>query len=311
LLQWLDGGCFGAPPRAVVARWPVVGEWWIYGLDIDQHEALRRLGIRFADWVQGWEPKPRCPGAILVIDEASMLGAKLLALARAVYDTVVLVGDRRQLAPVNDAPALHVLAPEHVAALTTVHQQAWQSPVLDIAERAWQTGRLVAPTGHYGPADAAQGTPLVVWRNETRKRYTREIRAALGLPSARIARGEPVVCRSKRPADRARGLHNNSAWTVVDTDGKRAELLDPNGETVQVARIAMEEFGSAAGTPFRFGYALTAHAAQGGEWPHVVVDAKDAAAHAAARLPDEARRWAYTAATRAAQSLRLVAGVEY
>lgn len=309
LLKWLEDGCRHDPPHAVVVRWPTVLGWRDRGAPCDSREALHWLGIRFGDWVERWAPKPRQPGTILIVDEASMLGAKLLAPAREVYDTVVLVGDRRQLPPVKDAPTLHVLPSDCVAKLSAVHRQAQHSPVLEIAERAWQTRQLIAPAGRYGPSDAAHGVPVLVWRNATRERYTREIRAALGLPPGRVAPGEPVICRSTFSADRARGLTNNSAWTVVRTDGTGVELVDARGERVSVERVAMEELSAAGGTPFRFGYALTVHTAQGGEWPTVAVDAEDARACATARPRAEARRWAYTAATRAARSVVLVSGV--
>jgi exodeoxyribonuclease-5 len=309
LLTWLDDGAFYAPPPAVEAQWPAVRAWLSDGVPRDAREALHRLGIRFGDWVERWAPKPRQPGAILIVDEASMLGAQLLASAREVYDTVVLVGDRRQLPPVKDAPTLHALPSDRVATLSTVHRHARQSAVYEIAERAWQTGQLVAPAAVYRPDDAMRGGPVLVWRNATRERYTRAIRAALGLPPGRVVPGEPLVCRSTFPGDRARGLTNNSAWTVVATDGVGAELEGANGERVRVERIALEEFGAAAGTPFRFGYALTVHTAQGGEWPTVAVDAEDARARAAGFQKSEARHWAYTAATRAAQSIVLVEGV--
>ena len=58
---------------------------------------------------------------------------------------------------------------------------------------------------------------------------------------------------------------------------------------------------------FRFGYCLTAHTAQGGEWPTVYISTPDLFAHSK-RNPqegaeDDFRRWAYTAMTRAKQTL--------
>ena len=50
----------------------------------------------------------------------------------------------------------------------------------------------------------------------------------------------------------------------------------------------------------KYGYAITCHKAQGGEWPNVIVDFTGRTG-----LGDEALRWAYTAITRATTRLRI------
>jgi hypothetical protein len=60
--------------------------------------------------------------------------------------------------------------------------------------------------------------------------------------------------------------------------------------------------------PFRFGYCLTVHTAQGGEWPLVAISMADLMAYAGfcfrpGGIKEDLQRWAYTAITRAKQTL--------
>ena len=66
---------------------------------------------------------------------------------------------------------------------------------------------------------------------------------------------------------------------------------------------------------FRFGYALTAHTAQGGEWPTVYIDKQELYAYARTctkrNRQVEFQQWSYTAITRAKVTLALkLAGFE-
>jgi len=81
------------------------------------------------------QPGPPCaPGDLLIVDEASMVGKKL-------YDefmswvpegaTVLWVGDREQLPPVNGTWGPNLLEP--TAALTEVHRQARGNPIISYA----------------------------------------------------------------------------------------------------------------------------------------------------------------------------------
>jgi ATP-dependent exoDNAse (exonuclease V) alpha subunit len=51
----------------------------------------------------------------------------------------------------------------------------------------------------------------------------------------------------------------------------------------------------------RYGYAMTCHKAQGGEWQQVVTDLKSVS-----RDSEYGKRWLYTAVTRASESLLVV-----
>lgn len=79
---------------------------------------------------------------------------------------------------------------------------------------------------------------------------------------------------------------------------QRHPYLDPNSAAFEEA---MRDDPYYNALQVRFGYALTCHKAQGGEWQQVIVDPMGV------RLDSEqGKRWLYTAVTRASESLLLV-----
>jgi exodeoxyribonuclease V len=93
---------------------------------------LSSIGIHGRHHLMGFGPKPRSPG-VLIVDEASMVGSKLLPLCQQAFRQVILVGDPGQLAPVQDVPVLEAV--EGVE-LTEIHRQAENSGILRMAYHA-------------------------------------------------------------------------------------------------------------------------------------------------------------------------------
>ncbi|GGB82100.1 ATP-dependent endonuclease [Marinobacterium zhoushanense] len=79
---------------------------------------------------------------------------------------------------------------------------------------------------------------------------------------------------------------------------RRNPYVDPESAEFREL-LKTEPYGNAL--QVRFGYALTCHKAQGGEWGQVIVDSTDIRGSAEERL-----RWLYTAVTRASSSLLFV-----
>jgi len=282
-------------------------------------KALASLGINGKQYFDGFGAKQG--EGVLLIDEASMVGTELLALCLDAFPQVVLVGDPGQLPPVKDRSAL-----EDVLGFTLaeIHRQAADNPIITLAYEArtgtpnWQVlplmdGRIAQHLCVEDPA-VFLTAPLIVWRNETRLECTKGIRAALGYWHGKVEVGEPLVCRATSAADRAEGLVNNSLWRVVErhkTDERRVTLEEDGGEGRQVdVLLHLEDVDGddidPEAVPFRFGYCLTAHTAQGGEWPTVYLSKPDLLAHQAfcrKRQTDEHARWSYTAITRAKDTL--------
>jgi exodeoxyribonuclease V len=284
---------------------------------------LSSVGIHGRHHLIGFGPKPVGMG-ILIIDEASMVGREHLTLYQQAFRQIVLVGDPGQLPPVHDVAVLDTV--EGVQ-LSEIHRQAAESPLLQLAYRAregyafWRHGLAAyAPAAaEYTalPAHVFLEAPLITWRNATRLSCTRMIREALGYPSDRLVEGEPLVCRSTDSAARVDGFYNNALFRVAKTaahDAREVTLVDDLTGEERVAVIHLEELDGdnieLDAIPFRFGYCLTAHTAQGGEWPTVYLSGPDLRAYAGfcwhqERLDDLAR-WAYTAVTRAKEGLGLL-----
>ena len=282
-----------------------------------QHDAetiLAAVGINAADHIVGYEPNSGA-AAVAIIDEASMVGRELLDLCLEAFGQVVLIGDPGQLPPVNDEP---VLADIDGAELTEIHRQAAGSAIIRLAHQVRAggvltdrlTGGNVAAVRAPHPA-ALRQYPLIVWRNRTRLAATAAVRSALGHDEP--AAGEPLVCRSTDKAARAKGFYNNSLWRIITAHGRRLVLDQGDAPRCRTVTTHIEEIDGAEVPPgavvFRFGYALTAHTAQGSEWERVYIDLRDYRALRGMAYhtgqPELARRWAYTAVTRASRQLVL------
>lgn len=282
---------------------------------------LASVGIHGKDFFAGF--RPRLGEGVLLLDEASMVGTAMLALCQRAFTQVCLIGDPGQLPPVKDTAQL---ASVDGYTLTEIHRQAADSPIIQLAHRArngeavWQErlSKLGDEAGDIlecASADASVflTSPLIVWRNSTRLDCTKAIRTMLGYPATSLAVGEPLVCRSTDREDRALGLYNNGLFvvTAIDAGNPRAlTIKDALGEEQDVLAHLEELDGTSVdpkAVPFRFGYALTAHTAQGGEWSTVYISLPDLKAYAAFAQrqgrQEEIAQWAYTAITRAKQTL--------
>lgn len=276
-------------------------------------KALASVGLQGKQYFDGFGPK--LGEGCLIIDEASMVGREQLDLCLQAFQQVVLVGDPGQLPPVND---VSVLAETEGFDLTELHRQAADSSIVQLAyaarrgEAFWKetfTGDVIADTGWLDP-HLLLTQPLLVWRNGTRIACTETIRAALGYPSRLLQPGEPLLCRATSPADREEGFYNNAQFRVVAVSGnnpRQVTLQADGAEETQDVYVHLEDWHGERvdpeAVPFRLGYCLTAHTAQGGEWPFVAISRPELVAYhdrcQRYRTMDEMAQWTYTAITRA------------
>jgi exodeoxyribonuclease-5 len=288
-----------------------------------RYKAARRLasiGIHGKDYFARFGPKQG--EGVLIIDEASMVGQKMLTICQQAFQQIILIGDPGQLPPVKDTA---MLATVEGVDLTEIHRQASDSPIIQLAYRArkgepfWvDQMRHLSDEGDVAPCHAAEASaflesPLIVWRNTTRIEATHAIRQALGYERIKLYPGEPLVCRSTSQEDRAEGFFNNGLFRIAEVDPDDSRLItveDPLGNTA-VCYAHLEEVDgdgiAPRSIPFRFGYCLTAHTAQGGEWPTVYISMPDLLKYAgmARRYgkAEEIAQWTYTAITRAKETL--------
>jgi exodeoxyribonuclease V len=193
---------------------------------------------------------------LVVVDECSMIGRELFArILSPAYDTRILfVGDPAQLPPVNDQQHSPTFtAVRHKAVLTEVVRQAAENPVIRISMRIREAIeasaritngdlRQICPDA---PSDAlfatggaitaynwalhdirdGRDTRILAWRNETVRRYNRDLHAAMYGEATPFAIGEAVVMNDGHDARADAGgdplkapkvpLFNSEELTVV------------------------------------------------------------------------------------------------
>jgi hypothetical protein len=269
------------------------------------YAAFRTLEITdIMSFVIGWKPKKKGSGGIILIDEASMFSEEHYDVLLEVYNKVVLVGDQNQLPPVKGEP-IFFNVPNRVT-LETVHRQTLDSQPYRLASMILD-GQIPDMSGAI-PIDldlCREGIPVLVWRNATRERLVRQIRAKLGFGAGPPQPGEILICRNiaDKKEKEQHGFYNNSVWKVVRNLGGFICDLESEDGTIQYARkVFLEEFNTGhdgyGGLPFRFMLACTVHQAQGSEWPAVMIHKDDALAFLNFKF-NEAKPWIYTGVTRA------------
>lgn len=248
-----------------------------------------------------------------VIDEASMVARPLFDDLRSFGYPIVAVGDHGQLPPVGEDAGL-MRNPD--VRLETIHRNA--GPIARFAEHlrkgndaeAWRAdGEAVRLTtrGGVGTADLTAADQIVCAFNRTRVGLNRTLRRLLGRPAGDTpVTGDRVMClRNSREV----GVFNGQQGTVgrIDTRHREMEFVPSHGEPVVVSyhpdgwnaeKAPQIEPGQPPGRniPFDFAYAVTAHKFQGDEADRVIVYEERCQLW-------EHSRWAYTAASRAKESL--------
>ncbi|MCL5776791.1 AAA family ATPase [Limibaculum sp. FT325] len=277
--------------------------------------ALAAAGVRGSDFITGWKRRDE-PLDIALVDEASMIEPRQLQDLSEIFGLVILFGDPAQLAPVGERGAMvfDSLPPARRLALSRIHRQAEDSPILDLAhllgreglsfeafedavrEAATRDPRVViAPRAD---ADLMCESPMLVWRNKTRLRLIAAFRAAHGIAPDALAPGEPLICdglelplkrRKERIALEAHGLIKGAQAVYLGPGARpayqRVRIIGTGEPGVSVASIIQIEQPDGAepllvsaarmGAVFLHGAAVTIHKAQGSQWPRVQVFAPD------------------------------------
>ncbi len=275
---------------------------------------------------------------VVVVDESSMLGSRVKddMMAHMEANTCVLfVGDREQLAPVNDRWGPDFDNP--TAELTEIHRQAAESPIIQLAtairegkdwpdlgktKRVRRVSTKIAGAANWlaEARSAGASATLLTYTNSTRVQLNREVRRLLGrtLP---LEVGDTVVCTANCYGA---GVMNGEVATVVglgaydeerpstwiDVGLKIRPMTIPHlvGAEKKEWKDAIDEgYGSKRRTlQLDYGECLTVHRAQGSEWDHVGVVMDDMFLGMAGNgHAGHYKRLLYTAVTRAAKTLTL------
>jgi len=287
---------------------------------------------------EGWGGEPRfvldedsaaADAALIVIDEVSMVGEELARDLLSFGTPVLVLGDPAQLPPVKDAGFFTEREPDFM--LTEVHRQARDNPIIAMSMILREGGWL--KPGRYGdskvirPGDVDRDEVLaadqvIVGRNVTRRNCNARIRRLLGHEGSLPQRGERLICLRN---NRVNGLLNGQLWNVagasfstvrrgrqvvtVETDIELQITDEMTGRHVETTARAEDFQGVEPDIPwqelkrydrFDFGYAITAHKAQGSQWDNVYLFDEGSAFGA------DRARWSYTAVTRAAERITVV-----
>jgi exodeoxyribonuclease-5 len=290
---------------------------------------LQLHDIRSLKFVINEESKLR-EAALCVVDECSMVGQDLADDLLAFGVPTLVVGDPGQLPPVKGGRSPFDCATPDVM-LTEPHRFALESPIVRLSIMARRGEHI--PFGRYGSTcaklpfrarsaeDLLEADIVIIGKHITRYRLNNELKAAAGFPEPLpLGRGEKLIGMRN---SYTKGLYNGQFLEVrniaaSDAISFQADIVTEDGDLVEQAwlytghfedhvrldkeREARDCFERRGLVETDWGYAITAHKAQGSGFENVVV-VDDGWGHWDRRLR---ARWLYTAITRAADSLTLL-----
>ena len=311
----------------------------------EAEKAMRKL---LADkiFVRNDESKIR-NAALVIVDEASMVGKVVWEDLLSFGVKVLAVGDPAQLPPVKDeSKFLTTGTPDWM--LTEIHRQALESPIIRVS-MAIRAGDKIQPYGdtvQYWPASNRPSK----WRERALEECDQIIcgfnktRQSLNAFALRLyehkgcfptgAGYEKIIVLEN---DRELGVFNGQSIILTDVELREGRSLyalvcrDPEWETEAYTPIGKsavykgffeatlsptenllfddKRLGRMQGVHADWGFAITCHKSQGSEWETVaVVDDGFAKAHHSNR--DMRKRWLYTAVTRASERVVFI-GTHY
>ena len=254
-------------------------------------------------------------GGTVSIDESSMLPTKSqykdgkmktigLDAVNEVYDTVILVGDDSQLPPINGKSSFEGI--ERVELTKNLRADDKLFRVLDYARGGGNLANYIpeadepvsilseAGDAYYVKDELIKGNVAhIVYRNKTRKDITKRIRGAL---DATPTEGEPIVYKGATIDTEESQICKNETGFFNGFVGE----WDDHKQAVSWRNFDEYSEGFAY---LQYGYAITAHTAQGSSYDHVVVHVDDIPHF----IDNETRRkWTYTAISRARKSIVVI-----
>lgn len=259
---------------------------------------------------------------LVVIDEVSMVGEELGTDLLSFGKRVLVLGDPAQLPPVSGEGYFTARKPDFM--LTEVHRQAADNPIIrmsmDIREGrgltvgAYGESTVVSRDGIAREA-VVKADQVIVGLNKTRRAYNKRLRDLNGFTGFFRVR-DRVICLKN---DREKGLLNGGIWNVDEVveqnDLVTKMIVTPldAGMTAQPVEVLthhawltgqereLDWREARQYQPFDFAYAITCHKSQGSQWDNVVVFDESRA------FSEDCDRWLYTAVTRAAERVTVVA----
>lgn len=264
---------------------------------------------------------------LIVLDEVSMVNAKLASDIEAYGVPILVLGDPAQLPPVEGGGYYTDRKPNVM--LTDIQRQALDSPVTELATRIRiSNGANLGMTGQdvrvRSLAEAMSADAVLCWTNKRRWSMIKNMRDRLGFPEGTVVPDDKIMCLTN---NKDLAVFNGEIFTVLrsvpGTLGPTLTVLDENGNTRDIPVFGegflgqdKQDVAKKSGAGLRGGrmlatyaQAITVHKSQGSEWDRVYVVNETASMISALsrqgpnQAITQARQWAYTAATRASKEV--------
>ncbi len=271
---------------------------------------------------------------LIVVDEASMVGADMADDLLSFGIPVLSIGDPFQLPPVGDNPGLTVGDPDFF--LTEIHRQAADNPIIRLSMdiragksikegRMGDAVRIVRRRNDNWTLNKDYDAQVICGTHKRRWNLTADIREMCGYLTTGPDIDEPLmVCKNSR---KAQSLVNGSFVTCVespgdlrdgdssinltveDEDGTQYRLMVNQGtfeeHMLRQRDVATAPKYNAFDSKKRdeildWGWVITCHKSQGSQWDNVILHDESG------MFRDDADRWLYTGVTRAAEELTVV-----
>lgn len=283
-----------------------------------------------------WAKLESLPYDLIIVDEASMVGADLWNDLCSFKIPILAVGDHGQLPPVG-AGTITLMQEPHLR-LEKIHRQAEGDPILTLAHHVRQTGYLTLVPGIEWYPTFSYAAPLlaydfnaagICYYNATRVALNQSINEYRAPAVADWAEqgdngGDFVIClQNNRRVSVFNGMRGiiKTYSEPDDRQRTRAQIEFPDHDRTISAPIFLPQFGREKtitdvsewpwarrardlGLLFDFGYVMTCHKVQGSQWDTAVVQIESSFRDTL----EQRARWAYTAVTRASKRLILIGG---
>ena len=272
-----------------------------------------------------WNPESDWSRAdLIVLDEVSMVNAKLAADIEAYGVPILVLGDPAQLPPVEGGGYYTDAEPDVL--LTEIQRAALDSPITELATRIRQSrdrglGMAAGDMRTRSLADAMAADMVLVWTNKRRWSMINAIRSRLDRRAGEVVPGDVIMnLTNNKDAAVFNGQmfevlgskQTRNGWDLIvrtEEGQERGLAVWPEGFAGQEEQTRAKNTGlGMRGDRLLCTYAqaITVHKAQGSEAERVYVINETPAmvAMTAKRVPmadalEQARRWLYTAVTRA------------
>jgi exodeoxyribonuclease-5 len=302
----------------------------VHGQCMTLHSLMYKPLTNSKGEILDWIKVESLPYSMVVVDEASMVGTELWNDLLSYGLPVLAVGDHGQLPPISESTLNLMTQPD--LRLERIHRQAEGNPILELAQFVRNGGNFKkfepsdSRVSFIPSIDAIAGHLSADANNRVAICYTNKIRTQINAylrdQQDKLAVGETIIClKNRKPI--FNGMRGALSYLDTDIDkftnvGAVVDFVDDNLRLV--CEVNLHQFGMPSletklanipgppytwqqvGMLFDYGRAMTCHKSQGSQFKEVAVVFENALY----RDVEFARRWMYTAVTRASEKVYLV-----